>query len=126
MLNAGSECASAVMAITEQAPAGPRDGPGLSANRPVAGGGCLWVRRRGAGLADPRTLTAQLLETRVDRRKIVGSSRTRAFATQLVDASADHRKIISSSGSGHISSPLSVAWGSWAIRVFNTAISDLL
>ena len=83
------------------------------------------MRRRGAGLADPRTLTAQLLETRVDRREIVGGARTRAFATQLVDASADHREIISSSGSGHISSPLSLPWGSWAVRVFNIAISDL-
>lgn len=82
------------------------------------------MRRGGAGLADPRTLTAQLLEMRVDRRKIVGGARTRAFATQLVDARADHREIISSSGSGHISSPLSLTRGSWAIRVFNIAISD--
>jgi len=63
------------------------------------------------------------LETLVDRRKIVGGSRTSAFATQFVEASADHRKIISSSGSGHISSPVSVASGSWAIRVARIALS---
>jgi hypothetical protein len=65
-------------------------------------------------LADLRlgTLTAQLLETRADSRKIIGSSGTSMFATQLVEASADHRKIIGRTGSGHISSPLSVVSGS--------------
>jgi hypothetical protein len=52
---------------------------------------------------------AQLLETRVDDREIVVSSRTSPFATGLVDASADHCKIVDPTGSGHISSPLSVA-----------------
>jgi hypothetical protein len=45
------------------------------------------------------------LETRVDRRKIIGSSATRPLATKLLDASADHRKIVSGTGSGHIFSP---------------------
>jgi len=49
------------------------------------------------------TLTAQLLETRVDRRKIIGSSGTSWLATQFLDASADHRKIVSGTGPGHIS-----------------------
>jgi len=84
------------------------DGSGLSAARPVAGGGCLCLSCGTRRLADPRSLTSQLLETRVDRRKIVGSSRTSASATQFVEARADHRKIIGSSGSGHISSPLSL------------------
>jgi hypothetical protein len=51
------------------------------------------------------TLTAQLFETRVDRRKIISSSRTSPLVTQLLDASADHRKIVSRTGSGHIFSP---------------------
>jgi hypothetical protein len=56
----------------------------------------LWLRCGAAGLADPRlsALTAELLETSVDHREIVGSSGASAFATQLFNASADHRKII--------------------------------
>jgi hypothetical protein len=55
---------------------------------------------------DALTLTAQLSETRVDRRKIIGSSWASSLATQFVDASADHRKIVSGTGSGHIFSPI--------------------
>jgi hypothetical protein len=50
-------------------------------------------------------LTAQLLETRMDRHKIIGSSGTSPPATKFLDASADHRKIVSGTGSGHIFSP---------------------
>jgi hypothetical protein len=51
------------------------------------------------------TFTAQLLETRMDRCKIIGSWGTSSLATQFLDASADHRKIVSGTGSGHIFSP---------------------
>ena len=56
----------------------------------------MWLRCGAAGLADPRlsALTAQLLETSVDHREIVGNSGASAFATQLFDASADHGKIV--------------------------------
>jgi hypothetical protein len=72
----------------------------------------MWLRGRIAAVADPfsgaLTLKAQLLETRVDHRKIVGGSRTSALTPQLFNASADHRKIIGRTGSGHVSSPPSV------------------
>ena len=85
------------------------DGPGLTTSRPVTDGGCLWRSKGAAGASGSHlsafTLTAQLLETCVDRRKIIGSSGTSSLATQFLNASADHRKIVSGTGSGQIFSP---------------------
>jgi hypothetical protein len=79
------------------------DGSSLFADPPVADGRC--VRLRVAGVADPRsgalTFAAQLLETRPDDRKIVGSSWASALTPQLFDASSDHRKIVSRARLGH-------------------------
>ena len=85
-------------------------GPGQEeTGGPVADGGCLWWSKGAAGASGSHlgalTLTAQLLETRVDRRKIIGSSGISPLATKFLDASADHRKIVSGTGSGHIFSP---------------------
>jgi hypothetical protein len=74
---------------------------------PTAGafGGARALRGASGSYLGALTLTAQLLETRVDRRKIIGSSGTSPLATKFLDASADHRKIVSGTGSGHIFSP---------------------
>lgn len=83
---------------------------GLSTRRSVTRGWSLCSDHAAAAASGLHlgvlTLTAQLLETCVDRRKIIGSSGTSSLATQFLDASADHRKIVSGTGSGHIFSPL--------------------
>jgi len=78
----------------------------LAVPSPTAG--AFWWSKGPAGASGSHlgalTLTAQLLETRVDRRKIIGSSGS-PLATKLLDASADYRKVVSGTGSGHIFSP---------------------
>jgi hypothetical protein len=66
--------------------------------------GPVWQRNRTASFSEGFcALSAQLLETRPDRREIIGGARTRP-AVQLFHSCANRREIIGSPGSSHGSS----------------------